>query len=135
MPSAARRRALLAYLIVLRDRLRLQAWDLSVSPHAPLKSDTILTIAPHGARHWASVRVGTFFDEPRIEQRQTAVHELVHLWQAELWEQVDDGAIHDALHASGQGWVLQFVHDQLEVQADAAARALAPSMPMPPRWP
>lgn len=133
--SAARRRALRAYLIDLRDRMRLQAWDLAISEHSP-ESDSILEILPQSTRHNGAVRIGTFFSESRAEQRQTAVHELVHLIQAPLWEFFSEPAAwKEVTSADLAGHLTHRVHDELEVQADAIARLLSPRMPLPPAWP
>jgi hypothetical protein len=134
--SVDRRRALVAYAEQLRDRLRLQAWDLDVSEEAPASGSSILEIVPHKARHSGSIRVGSFFDVDRREQRYTVAHELVHLLQAELWEFFDDPQPwHDRVSADLVDDLKQKVMYELEVQADAVARWIAPSMPLPPAWP
>jgi hypothetical protein len=113
--------------------MRLQRWDLTISADPP-EADSILDISPQPARHHARVRVGTFFAESRQEQRQCAVHELVHLTQAELWWFVTSGTGQQALRPAGLDWVLERVVVELEQQADELARLIAPRMPLPPRW-
>lgn len=130
-----RNAALLAYCTLVRDRMRLQAWDLEVSAESPDEDEVLLTISPNPARHFGRIRVGSFFEQDRREQRQTVVHELVHLIQADLWASLDSGPVSGALYRVGLTWVSETVRRELEVQADAVARLIAPTMPMPPRWP
>jgi hypothetical protein len=139
--SPARERALLRYLVHLRDHMRLQAWDLAISKSAPETDGAILTIEVQPARHSGLVRVGTFFDETLDEQRQTAVHELLHLVQAPMWDHFDLDA-HDGrptwslpLAPDLSQRIMEFIHTDLERQADFLARMVAPTLPMPPKWP
>lgn len=135
MSTPKRRRALQAYLEQVRDLMRLQAWDLEVVDHAPEEDDAILTITPQPKRHYASVRVGTFFTERELEQRQTATHEVVHLVQGDLLWWLDNDPWGLALAPDQRRVLQERIHYELEVQADALARVIAPTMPMPPRWP
>lgn len=135
MTTAKRRAALQAYLVELRDLMRLQAWDIEVIDKPAERPDSVLELIPHEARHLGTVRIGDFFDVDRQEQRQTAVHELVHLIQAGLWEYFDDGTATEVLRPTALEWISERVRAELEIQADAVARLLAPHMPDPPRWP
>lgn len=135
MSTPRRRRALQAYLEQVRDLMRLQAWDIVVGDQEPDGADSILEVKPQPKRHHASVRVGSFFSEPQPEQRQTVVHELVHLVQGDLLWYLTEESWGLPLAPDQQRALQDRIHHELEVQADALARLLAPSMPMPPRWP
>lgn len=135
MTTPRRRKALQAYLEQVRDLMRLQAWDLEVVDKAPDDDDSILSITPQPKRHYASVRVGSFFTESALEQRQTVVHEVAHLIQGDLLWYVDEEPWVLTLAPDQARTMRERIHHELEVHADAYARLLAPYMPMPPRWP
>jgi len=115
--------------------MRLQAWDVEVVDLAPDDTDAILTIDPQPKRHYAPIRVGSFFAERTLEQRQTVVHELAHLWHADLLWYMAMDTWRLPLAPDHARSIEERVHHELERHADAYARLLAPSMPMPPRWP
>lgn len=131
----ARRGLLLAYLTLIRDRMRLQAWDLEVSKKPADDHDTVLAIVTNPARNAATVFVGSFFEEQPLEQRQTAVHELIHLVQANLLEYADSFTWRRAIAPDVAAAIGDRIRAEAEIQADFLARLLAPSLPMPPVWP
>lgn len=133
--SAARRRALAAYICAVRDAMRLHAWDITVLDEPAKEPNSIIEVAPHGARHHGTMRLGSFFDENRSEQRQSIVHELVHLIQADLFEFFQDGAAHQVLRPAALEWIAERAFAEMEIHADATARLLAPHVPLPPAWP
>lgn len=140
MTSPARREALQHYLEDIRDRMRLQAWDIYVSD-TPADDDETLNIDPQIKTHWAKIHIGSFFEldddivNSREHQRQSAVHELVHCWQADLIHWLAEGKWRLPIAPDNVEQIEDFVVTSLEVQADAVARILAESMPMPPEWP
>lgn len=125
---------------MLRDRLRLQAWDFEVVDK-PAEDGAVLDVRPDPRRWWTSVRIGSFFStDPDIvngphEQRQASIHELLHLPQADLLHWLHEGDWSKPLAPDVAEAIRSRVDDELEKLTDFYARALAPSMPMPPDWP
>lgn len=126
--------------MVLRDLLRLQAWDIEVVEFEA-DGEAHLDIRPNPAVWWARVRIGSFFtDDPRIvnspeEQRKSAVHELLHLPQGDLMSWLHDGDWAKPLAPDLAQAIRSRVVDEVEKCTDFYARALAPSLPLPPEWP
>lgn len=123
--------------------MRLQAWDISVIEGDAGEINNILTIETQIIRWWATVRVGTFFEKPgptdrtipREERRQAAVHEMLHIHQAALFDWVRDGSWKQSLSASDALNIESRIKFELEVQTDAMARTLAQFMPYgPDEW-
>lgn len=125
---------------MLRDALRLQAWDFEVVEQ-PAEDGAGLDIKPDPRTWWARVRIGSFFTtDPLIvhgpeEQRQAAIHELLHLPQADLIRWLHEGDWDDPLAPDVAAGIRSRVVDEIEKVTDFYARAIAPSMPLPPDWP
>lgn len=125
---------------MLRDALRLQAWDFEVV-EGDADDGAVLDVKPDPRIWWARVRVGSFFTtDPNIvhgplEQRQAATHELLHLPQADLLRWVHEGDWVKPLAPDVADAIRSRVVDEIEKVTDFYARALAPSLPMPPEWP
>lgn len=133
-PTPAQRANLQAYLEKLRDLMRLQAWDIEVV-QKPADAGSVLQITPDPRRHWAPVQVGTFFDVDADEQRQTCVHEIVHLVQADLWWWLMNGDWRLPLAPDVAREIEERVRVGLEVQADFLARFIAPAIAgVPEDW-
>jgi hypothetical protein len=132
---------LLEYMLRLRDLMRLQAWDLEVNATDPAKDDAALDVTPNVRLHWATVRIGTFFDNGpqyvnnRDEKRRAVIHELVHLWQADLLYYIHEGDWKLPLAPDVARSIEERIDHELEIQAEMCARALAPFMPYgPEEW-
>lgn len=124
----------------IRDRMRLQAWDIEVVEQ-PADDGSALDIKPDSRIWWARVRVGSFFqnnDDIRNtpeEQRQTVVHELLHLTQADLLGWLERGQWKTPLSMASSGEMEERIVTEVEKFTDFAARLLAPQYPLPPEWP
>lgn len=128
--------ALQAYLQTLQVALRLQAYDLIVVDEEPNASGAVLSINPYPLRWHASVRVGSFFAEDRAEQKASAIHEVIHLMQADAWYYVMDEEDWARPLAPDQASAIRArLRLEMERHADWTARALVPLLPDPPEWP
>lgn len=135
--TLVRRRNLQRYLEQLRDLMRLQAWDVEVLATPAYDEEALLETDPDPRRHWAPIRVGTFFEagNDADEQRQTCVHELIHVVQADLLHWAIVGGWRLPLAPDAARAIEEGVRSRLEVQADFLARLIAPSMPaVPEDW-
>lgn len=125
---------------MLRDAMRLQAWDFEVG-EAQAGARAALDITPDPGTWWASIRVGTFFDaDPNLvngpeEQRQVAIHELLHLPQADLLRWLEEGTWNKPLAPDVAESIRSRVVAELEKTTDFYARLIAPTLPLPPEWP
>jgi hypothetical protein len=133
------RERLLEYLLVLRDELRLQAWDINVVEAPAPKDDTALDVLPDPRLLWARVRIGSYFepDGPKIvnnlrEQRRIAIHEILHLPQANLLALIHDGDWKTMLAPDVADLVANRMMDELEQITETYARMLEPHLPPPP---
>lgn len=129
-----RRAKVNAYLLELRDALRLQAWDVEVGDRGPDDTEAVVAIQANSRLRWAPVFLAeSFWDEDPEEARLDLVHEFVHLILWDLWEFVDGGAW---LHQLAQPLFFQVKADnreRIEQATHFLARLLAPTLPMPPQ--
>ena len=120
--------------------MRLQAWDFEVV-EADATDDAVLDVHPDPRIWWARVRVGSFFTtDPNIvhgpeEQRKAAIHELLHLPQADLLRWIYEGDWDKPLAPDVAESIRARVVDELEKATDFYARLIAPFMPPVPKWP
>lgn len=140
MTSPERRDALQTYLLEIALGLRLDAWDIEVIDDEPAEDSihgTMLDITPQPLRWYASVRVGEYFDTRYTsqEQRQVAVHEVLHLTQARTFEWLGQGILKEWMPMATGMLIENLLREDLEIQTDFIARLLAPSLPLPPEWP
>jgi hypothetical protein len=107
-------------------------WDIDLRREPPPKEDSQAAVSFRGCSHVARVFLSDDFDDlTRTKQRETIVHELVHLHlhpllghlDVQFGGRTDWPALHDA-HVSHE----EFVVDDL-------ARIIAPTLPLPPRVP
>lgn len=120
--------------------MRHNAWDVEVVDH-PAVDGAGLDVKPDPRIWWARVRVGTYFDMgPDIvnspeDQRQAAVHELLHLPQADLLRWLFEGDWSKPLAPDVAQAIRSRVEDEIEKVTDFYARLIAPALPLPPEWP
>lgn len=120
--------------------MRLQAWNFGISDVAA-DDDENLSVLVQVRRHWASIRVGAFFDQDPDEQRTTVVHELIHVVQADMLDYFypDPGSPHGGWRGPMAPDMISTIEAKVQLeterQADFLARLLAPLLPMPPEWP
>lgn len=134
------REALETYTLLIRDRMRLQQWDIHVTDE-PADDGASLDIKPNVRLMYARLRVGTFFDNSslyvnnRDERRRAVVHEMFHLYQAPLLHWLQKGTWQTPLAPDQAQTIEDTVYHELEVQAEMAARLIAPTMPYgPEEW-
>lgn len=135
---------LLQYMLMVRDRMRLSQWDLAISDDRAEDHNgesTSLDIQPNIRLFFATVRIGSFFDNGdhlinnKDERRRAVVHELVHLHQAELMYWLEHGDWKLPLSPDHARTIEEKVLHELEIQAELAARLIAPQMPYgPEEW-
>ena len=126
------------YVGDLRDRMRLQAWDITVSHDGRPAEDALADCEPEGQNWHARMRFADALfdgDWDRDEQRDYIVHELIHLTHRDVTEPLRNGAWRQQV---GQGLYDQLYGEvvrQMELTVYFLARLVAKSLPYPPWCP
>ena len=122
MKTPTRRAKWLPYVRRLADILALKDWRIDVLDELPSGDGAFASIYPIVGRKWANLRMSEeFLVAPKLDQRQTIAHELVHCHFAPLLrllearDQYDDAMRH-----------------ALEYGVDGLADGIAPLLPLPP---
>ena len=124
--SDARRRYTIAYLGRLQMLMRLADWEITIDFDTAADEDTLAQVSPNEYQRRARIEFGTeFFTINGAEQRQTLIHEFLHLHLIHLDMTARDAAkalggdeAHDAFSAPYNG--------EIERTTDAIADVLAP---------
>lgn len=110
------------YVRELADRMQLRDWTISVVPNEPPGEKALADILRTKGRRDARLRLSEqFLRESEEEQRDTIVHELIHMHGA-----VVDSFLVDKLN---DDW--QTFSTLREYETDALAAAVASLMPLP----
>lgn len=135
--SGARRAALEAYVSEVRASLRLDAWDVRLADEWPDDGEDVYAqIDPCEQRWIATLRLGSgFWDLPPEDQRNTIVHELLHLHHVRLTDVTRLGAWRHQVGQALYDHLVDQVKREAELMVDALASVLAPFVPLPPAWP
>jgi len=121
----ARREAYEKYARDVADRMGLRDWEVRVSEHRPEKGIAARLHATEG-RKYAWIAFGKCFYKLSPEkQRQTVVHELVHIHFTPMHLPLFDGMESELAR--------KFYVSAFEYGVDAIADIIAPSMPLPPK--
>jgi hypothetical protein len=127
-----------AYVRDLADRMGLRDWTLRVDltePDAPDRRDEQrwgASAHPLPGRKYAIITLGTSVSEADPdEQRQTIVHELVHLHFGALVDQLRND-LDDFIPPAAFGVFDASATRNLEYGVDALAVVIAEHMPLPP---
>lgn len=124
------------YIKDLRDKMRLDAWDLTISEDPPKAEGAWAEIDPTDGRWHAAIRFrDDFFDEDAEEQRANCVHELLHLTHYEAQEIIRNGEYRHQLGQALYDHVVGEFKHALERMTDFNARLVARSLPFPPWCP
>lgn len=127
-----RRRQVGKYLRRLADKLELRDWTVHLmhaEPHNPNHGAAME--ATYGQRH---VRVwirSDLFDYSPEEQRQTLVHELVHVHTSAMVAMVRETLPGQMAPGAHEVFEREFTR-QMEHAVDAMAEAVAHHLPLPP---
>ena len=122
-----------AYVHVLRDLLRLDAWDLTISADGLPDTEALADTTTTPGRWHARLRFADdLFENDASDQRDAFVHELLHLTHYEATEAIRNG---EYRHQIGQvvydSLMTEFKH-HVERMVDFQARLVARSCPYPP---
>ena len=127
--SEARRRYTVNYLAKLQSLIRLNDWEITVD-FTPVNDDmdfeSFAEITPALSARRATLRFGRkFFSIPSNEQRQTLLHELIHLHLAAIHEMASDTVT--ALSDEKGFAAFNGAYDvAMEITTDGLADAFAP---------
>lgn len=119
------------YVTTLQPLLMLQHWQIRVSEKRPDNGDHWASCyrVPRQWSAWLYFADDLFGEKPE-QQRETVVHELLHIVRAMEYVAVREG--YEGLGQTSRAWAWErFDHEQ-EVTTDHLARILAPYMPLPP---
>lgn len=134
---AVRRSALEAYVSEVRALLRLAHWTLMIPDEWPEEGDEVLAvIVPGDQRYIAHLRLGPgFWGLDPSDQRNSVVHELLHLHHVRLTDAVRLGQWRQQVGQGLYDHLIDQVKREAELMVDALTSVIAPAMPLPPAWP
>lgn len=124
--SESRRRYVLNYLAKLQTLMRLSDWEITVSFDTPAEDDCYAEIKPAKDQRRAELMFGKqfFFCTP-ADQRQTLVHELLHLHLVNA-EEMATGAVASAVDDSAMRAFDGAFSCEVERTVDVLADVIAP---------
>lgn len=119
-----------SYVDQLREPLRLLDWTVTVSDQAPVNPDHAASVETLYGRQMATICLSRDFltDDPE-EQRQTIVHELLHLHTnraKNVFSRIVEGRTEGWLRLGGD-----FHREAIEYTTDILADIIAPFLPLP----
>lgn len=120
-----------AYVATLQPLLMLHHWKIRVSEKPPENPNFWASCyrVPCQWSAWLYFADDIFEQQPE-QQRETVVHELLHIVRAMEYVAVSEA--YNGLDQTGRAWAWErFDHEQ-EVTTDHLARVIAPFMPLPP---
>jgi hypothetical protein len=118
------------YVAQLQPLLRLQHWDIVVMD-APPDDNALADNCCYMRQHRNDVRFSDrFFAKSPEEQRETTVHELLHI-VVEHWYRSTRAAF-EGLSSTSQEWATERNEHEMEMCVDQLSRILAPLLPLPP---
>lgn len=111
------------YFATLAPKMRLAHWHLDIPDDEPEDGGAWADVTCYGFKHGAMIRISeAILEESPENQRNTAVHELVHLFFAQ-----HDTLIRSRLHAADkESW-----ESSMEYAIDALTRVISAFMPLP----
>lgn len=119
-----------AYIAELVPLMRLQHWDIFVLDEPP-DDNALADNCCYMRQYRNDVRFSDrFFRKSPEEQRDTTVHELLHI-VVEHWYRSNLAAF-EGLSATSQEWARERHEHETEMCVDALAKILAPHLPLPP---
>jgi hypothetical protein len=124
--------ALVAYVRRVRNWMALQHWEISIIDRAPSDNTARAQLETTEGRYLAGLWVSdSFFDSPAEEQRQTVVHELLHVAGREQNDVIRAGGLSTVLGQTAYGLVWENYKAAHERLVDQLASVLAPHAPLP----
>jgi hypothetical protein len=118
------------YVAELQVLLRLQHWEIFVMPDRP-PDNALADNCCYMRQYRNDVRFSDrFFAKSREEQRETTVHELLHI-VVEHWYRSTRAAF-EGLSSTSQEWATERNEHEMEMCVDQLSRILAPLLPLPP---
>ena len=131
-PSNETRVALNAYCRTMADELGLRDWTLIVNYDTPTIAEENARVDVTYGRRVVTISWGeTFWTETRAEQRQTVVHELMHIHLDAI--SAVSRSLAEQLGSFAYSVFSDNEHLQVELATDAIAEAIAHHFPLPPR--
>lgn len=107
-----------------KKKLKLDHWTISINWDEPAEEGAGLDVGVIDGRHYAIVRVGSFFDLPEDEQENAVCHELIHCVLAGLFYAGIDLAHH--LGTQAMPMAIKRLEVALEYAVDHMANVMAP---------
>lgn len=127
----AQHAAWLAYIREIANTLLLHDWDITLSRAISESSIYRAEIALHRERDEANIELSdVWFGRTPEQQRQTLVHELLHIHTTRLCRVVT--RLHERLGSDVTTYVENAHDEEEEILVDRLARILAPYLPLPP---
>jgi hypothetical protein len=131
-PSQATRKALVIYCRTIADALGLRDWTLILDYDTPALVDEHARIDCTYGRRRATINWGaSFWQQSRSDQRNTIIHELLHIHLDQPAAVVRD--IEQQLGTFAFSVFNDNHHRETEIAVDALATAIAGRFPLPPR--
>jgi hypothetical protein len=133
--SGARLAALTSYVADLQARMGLVQWHVIIHEHK--LHGLIARVDPTEGRYYTYLSVArpTFWNLDPEWQRNAIVHELTHLVQLPATDIMDHGKWKEDLALPVWRDVLSSWTRGIELMTDHLTTIIAPSMPLPPKWP
>lgn len=120
-----------SYVATLQPLLRLQHWEIAVTDGQP-SAGALADNCCYMRQHKNDVRFSDrFFRKSPAEQRETVVHELLHI-VVEGWYRSNLAAF-EGLSATSQEWAKERHEHETEMCIDSLSKIVAPYLPLPPR--
>jgi hypothetical protein len=124
--------ALTAYVRRLRNWLGLQHWEISIVDQAPSDNTARAQLETSEGRYHAGLWVGdNFLESPAEEQRQTIVHELLHVAAREQNDVIRAGGLTTVLGQDAYRVVWENYLAAHERATDHLASVIAQYAPLP----
>lgn len=124
--------AVLGYLELVRDRLYLQGYAVTLRRDEPDDKDALAMVSPTDGRYWMTIRLGTgFFGTDAETQRNTLVHEMLHVLQRDMTDTIRIGGLLKQLGQPSYDILWGAFSDADEKLTDRLALIVAPLLPLP----
>lgn len=119
-----------SYVAVLQPLLRIQHWELAVLDDEP-DGGALADNCCYMRQYKNDLRFSDrFFRKSDAEQRETVVHELLHV-VVEHWYRSNLAAF-EGLSSTSQEWAKERHEHEMEMTIDTLSHIIAPHMPLPP---
>lgn len=136
-PAARRLHRASQYFMALRGQFKLDEWEYTLIDviNPEVTTDYIVSCSVTPSRHDATFRIKPqFWSETPADQRNTVVHEWLHVLLARTWESIRTSELEKSLgepmwHRLYEQWRMGNEYD-----VDRLAALLAPQFPLPSKF-